>query len=73
MSPYGIYSPLGLLVMGVIFGSIPAFFGFVKGKKGLAISGFFACVISNFLMLAFPMCIVFMFFILRKPKPVVVK
>ncbi len=73
MSPYGIYSPLGLLGMGVIIGGIPLFFGFVKGKKRLAIFGFFTCVISNFLMLALPICIVFMFFILRKPKSVVVK
>lgn len=62
---------IGSLVMGAIVGAIPGITGAVKGKIGLAIGGFCACVICNFilgLLLSIPACIIFMFLIFKKSK-----
>lgn len=60
---------IGSIIAGVIVGAIPAVCGAVKGKIGLAIGGFFACLVSAFLfglLLAIPVCAVFLFFIFKK-------
>lgn len=59
------------LVMGAVIGAIPAISGAVKGKIGLAIGGFFACVGANLvlgLLLSVPVCALFMFLIFKKPQ-----
>ena len=59
------------LVLGAVIGAIPAISGAVKGKIGLAIGGFFACVGANLilgLLLSVPICALFMFLIFKKPK-----
>ena len=63
---------LGALIAGLIIGAIPAISGAVKGKIGLAIGGFAACVVANLILgmiLSIPVCAVFMFLIFRKTKP----
>jgi len=53
---------------GMAVGMIPAISGAVKGKIGLAVGGFFACVVSGAilgLLLAVPVCAVFMFLIFK--------
>lgn len=70
MTEYQLGVIIGSIIMGAIVGSIPAVTGIVKKKIGLAIGGFFACIVGNFLLglfLSVPICIVFMFFILKKP------
>ena len=60
----------GALIGGVIVGLIPAVCGAVKGKIGLAIGGFFACVVASFILgmiLSLPVCAIFLFLILKKP------
>lgn len=60
---------IGSIIAGVIVGAIPAVCGAIKGKIGLAIGGFFACLVSAFLLgllLAIPVCAVFLFLIFRK-------
>lgn len=60
---------IGSLIAGVIVGAVPAICGAVKGKIGLAIVGFVACVVSAFflgLLLAIPVCAVFLFLIFKK-------
>lgn len=62
---------IGAIIAGSIIGAIPAICGAVKGKIGLAIGGFFACLVSAFLLgmiLAIPVCALFVFLIFRKPK-----
>lgn len=61
----------GALMMGAILGFIPGFIGYKKGKQGLAIGGFIACVVGSFLMglfLSVPMCIIFTVIILISSK-----
>jgi hypothetical protein len=53
----------------VIVGAVPAICGAVKGKIGLAIGGFVACLVSAFvlgLLLAIPVCAIFLFLIFKK-------
>ena len=62
---------LGALIAGALIGAVPAICGAVKQKIGLAIGGFFACLVSGLLLgmiLAFPVCAVFLFLIFKKPK-----
>lgn len=62
---------LGALFAGIITGAIPAICGAVKNKIGLAIGGFFACVVSSLilgLLLAIPVCALFLWLIFREDK-----
>ena len=70
-SAYMIGAIAGSIAVGVVVGLVPAITGAVKKKPALAVGGFFACLIAAFIMgiiLAAPVCGVFMYFILRKPK-----
>lgn len=69
MSGYEYGLILGSLLAGIFTGIIPAICGAIKGKIGLAIGGFFACVVSAFilgLLLAVPVCAVFLWLIFKK-------
>lgn len=72
MSAYQVGVLIGSIGVGCIMGAIPAICGAVKGKIRLAVIGFFACVISGFLLgllLSVPVCAVFVFLIFkRKPE-----
>ncbi|MBQ5782670.1 MAG: hypothetical protein IIV99_04705 [Oscillospiraceae bacterium] len=71
MDAYVISAIFGSLIAGAIVGAVPAVCGAIKQKLGLAIGGFFACLIANFilgLILSLPVCAVFLFFIFKKPK-----
>lgn len=60
---------IGALITGAIIGAIPAICGAIKQKLGLAVGGFFACLFSGLLLgmiLAVPVCAVFLFLIFRK-------
>lgn len=60
---------LGAIIMGAIVGAIPAISGAVKGKIGLGIGGFFACLAGSLILgmlLSIPLCALFMFFIFKK-------
>ena len=60
---------IGSLLAGLIVGAIPAICGAIRGRIGLAIVGFVACVVSAFLLgllLAIPVCAIFLFLIFRK-------
>ena len=68
MDAYSLGVILGALFMGAAIGAVPAICGAVKGKIGLAIGGFFACLVGQFvfgLLASVPVCAVFMFFIFR--------
>ena len=69
MDAYTIGVLVGALVFGLVIGSIPAIYGIKKGKKGLAIGGFFTCLILGFLFGALPalvVCGIFLFVIKYK-------
>ena len=71
MDAYVFGAIVGSILSGAIIGAIPAVCGAIKHKIGLAISGFFACLVGSFLLgliLSVPVCAVFMFFIFKKPK-----
>ncbi|QOX64208.1 SHOCT domain-containing protein [Anoxybacterium hadale] len=58
----------GALIAGLIIGAIPAIAGGVKGKLGLGIGGFAACVGGSLLLgmlLSIPLCAIFMFLIFK--------
>ena len=62
---------IGSIISGAVVGAIPAICGAVKHKIGLAVAGFFSCLVASFilgLILAVPTCAVFMFFIFKKSK-----
>lgn len=64
---------IGAVIAGSIVGAVPAICGAVKHKIGLAIGGYFACLVAHFilgLILSVPTCAVFLFFIFKKPKAV---
>ena len=64
---------LGAVFAGLITGAIPAILGVVKNKIGLAVGGFFACLVSALvlgLILAIPVCAIFSWLILRTPKKI---
>ena len=59
------------LIAGALVGAVPAISGAVKGKVGLAIGGFFACLVSGLilgLIGAIPVCALFMFLIFKDSK-----
>lgn len=61
---------LGALIAGALIGAVPAICGAIKGKIGLAVGGFFACLVCSLILgmiLSIPCCAVFLFFIFRKP------
>ena len=60
---------IGSLISGAIVGAIPAICGAIKQNISLAIGGFFACLFASFLLgliLAIPICAVFVFLIFKK-------
>lgn len=71
MNEFMIGAIIGSLISGAVVGAIPAICGAVKHKIGLAIGGFFACVVASFLLgliLAIPVCGLFLFLIFKKNK-----
>ncbi len=53
---------VGAIVAGVIFGLVPLIIGIKKGKVGLGVGGFIACIVGSFLLgllLSIPMCALF--------------
>ncbi|MDC7293267.1 MULTISPECIES: hypothetical protein [unclassified Butyrivibrio] len=70
-SAYAIGAVVGSLVMGIVLGLVPLITGIKKQKVGLGVGGFFACLVGAFvlgILLGAPLCGLFMFLILRKPK-----
>lgn len=62
---------VGSVITGAVIGAIPAICGSIKQKVGLAIGGFFACLVSSLILgmiLAIPVCAVFLFLIFKKDK-----
>lgn len=60
---------LGSLLAGAAIGAIPAIYGGVKGRLGLGIAGFFACIFSSLilgLLLSIPTAGVFVYYISQK-------
>jgi len=58
----------GALLTGLIIGAIPAITGGIKGKLGLGMGGFTACVLGSLLLgmlLSIPLCALFMFLIFK--------
>ena len=71
MNAFQIGAIVGSIVSGAIVGAIPMVCGIKKKKLGLAIGGFFACLVASFLLgliLSVPVCAVFLIFILKKDK-----
>ena len=69
MNEYMIGAIIGSIISGAIIGAIPAICGAIKHKLGLAIGGFFACLVSSVilgLILSVPVCAVFVFLIFKK-------
>ena len=61
----------GALIAGAAIGAIPAICGAIKGKIGLAIGGFFACLAAGLILgmiLAIPVCAVFLFLIFKNNR-----
>ena len=70
MDAYTLGAIIGAILSGAIVGAIPAICGAIKHKIGLAIGGFFACLVASFLLgliLSVPTCAVFLFLIFKKP------
>ena len=62
---------MGSIISGALIGAIPAICGAIKHKIGLAIAGFFSCLVASIilgLILCVPTCAVFIFFIFKKEK-----
>ncbi len=62
---------VGSLLTGLAIGAVPLICGIIKRKIGLAIGGFFACVVSALILgalLAIPVAGLFVFLIFKKPK-----
>lgn len=71
MNSYTLSAVFGAIIGGAVIGAIPAICGAIKHKLGLALGGFFTCLISSLLLgmiLAIPVCAVFLFFIFKKAK-----
>ena len=69
MNEYMIGAIIGSLLSGALVGAIPAICGAIKHKLGLAVGGFFACLVSSVLLgliLSVPVCAVFLFLIFKK-------
>ncbi|HTS20072.1 MAG TPA: hypothetical protein VMP11_21030 [Verrucomicrobiae bacterium] len=61
---------LGGIVVGVLLGLIPLIQGVTRGKQGLGIAGFFACILSGAtlgLILALPVSLIFLWLVRRQP------
>lgn len=70
-SAYAIGAVVGAIVVGVCLGLVPLILGLKRQKKGLAIGGFFACLVGAFIagiLLGAPLCGLFTFLICKKPK-----
>ena len=62
---------IGSIISGAAVGAVPAICGAIKHKLGLAIGGFFACLVASLLLgliLSVPTCAVFLFLIFKKTK-----
>jgi hypothetical protein len=62
---------MGALIVGIIIGAIPGFFGAMRGKIGLGLLGFVYCVVSGLALgalLAIPVAIVFVYFIQKNKQ-----
>lgn len=71
MSAFTFGAIIGSILSGALVGAVPAICGAIKHKVGLAIGGFFACLVASFLLgliLSVPTCAVFLFLIFKKPK-----
>ena len=71
MNAFQIGAIVGSIVSGAVVGAVPAVCGIKKKKIGLAIGGFFACLVASFLLgliLSVPICAIFLFFIFKKTK-----
>ena len=69
MEAFAVGAIIGSIITGALIGAIPAICGAIKQKMGLAIGGFFACLVSAFILgmiLAIPVCAVFLFLIFKK-------
>ncbi len=69
MEAYTFGAIIGSLITGAVIGAIPAICGAIKGKINLSIIGFFACLLSAFVLgmiLAIPVCAVFIWLIFKK-------
>ena len=61
----------GALLIGIFSGCVPLIYGLNKNQLALALGGFFACIVSGFVLgalLAFPMAGLFFFFIRNNSK-----
>ncbi len=71
MDAFAFGAIIGSILSGAAVGAVPAICGAIKQKIGLAIGGFFACIVASFLLgliLSVPTCAVFLFLIFKKPK-----
>lgn len=69
MDTFAIGAIIGSILSGALVGAVPAICGAIKRKIGLAIGGFFACLVASFLLgliLSVPVCAVFLFFIFKR-------
>ena len=60
---------IGSILSGAVVGAVPAICGAIKHKIGLAIGGFFACLVGSLLLgliLSVPLCALFLFLIFKK-------
>ena len=71
MDSFTLGTIIGAIITGCVLGAIPAIVGAVKGNIQLGIIGFVCCVVSALLLgmlLAIPVCAVFVFLIFKKSK-----
>ena len=69
MDTFAIGAIIGSILSGALVGAVPAICGAIKRKIGLAIGGFFACLVASFLLgliLSVPVCAIFLFFIFKR-------
>ncbi|MBQ9978935.1 MAG: hypothetical protein IJP20_04000 [Clostridia bacterium] len=69
MDAYTIGAIIGSILSGALIGAIPAICGAIKHKIGLAVGGFFACLVASFLLgliLSVPICAIFLYLIFKK-------
>lgn len=69
MDAYTIGAIIGSVLSGALIGAIPAICGAIKHKIGLAVGGFFACLVASFLLgliLSVPICAIFLYLIFKK-------
>ena len=71
MDAFTLGAIIGSIISGAIVGAVPAVCGAIKNKLGLAIGGFFACLVASLLLgliLSVPTCAVFLFLIFKNKK-----